>query len=55
MYIKAEYIPYIGAYRLYVIESYTIAYVEHLEESEKEAKRLGYDGVILVDEEEINC
>lgn len=21
----------------------------------KEAKRLGYDGVILVDEEEINC
>ena len=50
MYIKAEYIPYIEAYRLYVIESYTIAYVAHLEEVEKEVKRLGYEGVILVED-----
>ena len=39
------------AYRLYIIESSTIAYVEHLEEAEKEANHLGYDGVILVDGE----
>lgn len=50
MYIKVEYIPYMEAYRLYVIESSTITYVAHLEEVEKEAKRLGYDGVILVED-----
>lgn len=51
MHIKAEYISYMDCYRLYVIKSRTIAYVESLEIAEKEANHLGYDGVILVEGE----
>lgn len=50
MYIKAEYISYMSAYRLYTDYSYTIAYVTDLEEAEKEAKYIGYEGIILVEE-----
>ena len=49
MYIKAEYIPYVSAYRLYTDYSYTIAYVEDLQKAEEEAKQFGYEGIILVD------
>lgn len=35
MYIKAEYISYVSAYRLYTDYSSTIAYVTDLEEAEK--------------------
>lgn len=50
MYIKAEYIPYMSAYRLYTDYSYTIAYVDDLEQADKEAKYVGYEGIILVEE-----
>ena len=53
MYIKAEYISYMSAYRLYTDYSYTIAYVTDLEEAEKEAKNIGYEGVILVEEQHV--
>lgn len=49
MYIKAEYIPYMSAYRLYTDYNYTIAYVDDLEKAEQEAKYVGYERIILVD------
>lgn len=47
MKIKAEYIPHRSAYRLYVNEEHTIAYVDDLEEAEYMAIENGYDHLIL--------
>lgn len=47
MKIKAEYIPHRSAYRLYVNEEQTIAYVDDLEDAENMAIENGYDYLIL--------
>lgn len=53
MKIYAEYIPYMGAYRLYVDKAHTIAYIEDLEEAEKMSIENGYDCLILVEEQHV--
>lgn len=47
MKIKAEYIPHMNAYRLYVNKEQTIAYVDDLEEAEKMSIENRYDCIIL--------
>ena len=49
MKIKAEYIPHMNAFRLFVVENVqqTIAYVDDLEEAEKLSIENGYEGLIL--------
>lgn len=47
MKIKAEYIPHRNAYRLFVNEEQTIAYVDDLEQAEKMLIENGYDCIIL--------
>lgn len=50
MKIKAEYIPYMNAYRLFVNVEQTIAYVDDLEEGEKLSIENGYDCLVLEDD-----
>ena len=50
MKIKAEYIPHMNVYRLFVNKEQTIAYVDNLEEAEKLSIENGYDGLILVED-----
>ena len=47
MKIKAEYIPHMNSYRLFVNEEQTIAYVDDLEEAKKLSIENGYDCLIL--------
>lgn len=50
MKIKAEYIPHMNDYRLFVNKEQTIAYVDDLEEVEKLSIENGYECLILEDD-----
>ena len=50
MKIKAEYIPHMNAYRLFVKEEQTLTYVDDLKEAEKLSIENGYDCLILEDD-----